>query len=618
MEAALGPLSAAETFWMTRIRSGLTWFIACWVLACGMGILYLGAPPPVDGASPAPTELTLDVPASAKIGQDVTVVARLTSGGLPVTSRRISFVLDGTPLGASGVDSNGVADFRIRGSLLSKAGQASVRAVFEGSLSLLGSQAAQVLNLAPAEITIRTVPAIDGIPIRLGQQKAVTRGGAVTFAVPAIGSYDLVPDIQASSNVATRTDFVKWGDNIFTVNRTLVVEGDGVLELGLHVAHRGSFRFLDQNGDPVDSSRIERVILTSTGGTGQTFTTFDEIWLEAGSVVTRLEGLDVTERNWRVLNVQIAGTNVVNRGQQHLVPTPDAVWEIVVLLYDLKVAPVDALFGTNVHGTVDLKFPDGTVQTESIDAANPTLAFASLPRGNYELRLHTAGLGAPTPVALSRDQTASIRVITFVDLGILGSVMLAGVASLLWIGRRQQMFASAKWVRATAGVWSSAAARRVSSRAGELLTPATRGLGRARGEISSAAGLLYARTVEWLGTHIGGWRPSLRRIVPLRPAPPKLRPNDGEARTPIQIAGVDKEEGARTSSRRLAAEIAATVGAPLVAGGHAEQPSGSGTLGADANQPASPQPRFCRRCGNRMPDSKGVCPRCALRVSVRR
>ncbi len=202
--------------------------------------------------------------------------------------------------------------------------------------------------------------------------------------------------------------------------------------------------------------------LTSTGGTEQTLTTFDEVWLEAGSVATRLNGLGVTQRNWRVLSVQIAGTNVVNRGQQHLVPTPDAVWKIVVLLYDLKVAPVDALFGTNVHGTVDLKFPDGTVQTESIDAASPTLGFASLPRGNYELRLHTAGLGAPTPVALSRDQTASIRVITFVDLGILGSVMLAGVASLLWIGRRQQIFASAGWIRARAGVWSSGAARSMS------------------------------------------------------------------------------------------------------------------------------------------------------------
>ena len=584
---------------MSRVRSAM-FYVACLALAvCSLGVLYLGAPARTMGASPGPTELTLTVPDKTKIGQDAIVEARLTSGGVPVTSRRVSFFLGDTPLGASSVDANGVADFRIRGSLLSKAGQASVRAAFEGSLSLYGSEATGVLNLTPAEITIRTVPAIDGIPILLGKQKGVTRGGGVvTFAVPATGTYDVVPDMQASSNVATRTDFVKWGDNVFTPTRTLAVEGDAVLELGLHIAHRGSFRFLDQNGNPVDSSRIQRMTLTSTGGTEQTLTTFDEVWLEAGSVATRLNGLGVTQRNWRVLSVQIAGTSVVNRGQQHLVPTPNAVWKIVVLLYDLKVAPVDALFGTNVHGTVDLKFPDGTVQTESIDAASPTLAFASLPRGSYELRLHTAGLGAPTPVALSRDQTASIRVITFVDLGVLGSVMLAGIASLLWIGRRQQIFASAGSMKA----WSSGAGRSLSRRVG-----------------SGAGRLIAARPFER--------SPSSRRSTPLRQAHPTTSsPQDGGPHTLTHGGGVDLVQGdgvdnggeGPTSGRRLAAQVAAMVGAPPIVGGQPEQPIGIGTLGAGAEPLAPPPARFCRRCGNRMPDGKGVCPRCAMGLNVRR
>jgi hypothetical protein len=292
----------------------------------------------------------------------------------------------------------------------------------------------------------------------------------------------------------------------------------------------------------------------------------------------------------------------VNRGQQHLVPTPDAVWKIVVLLYDLKVAPVDALFGSNVHGTVDLKFPDGTVQTESIDAASPTLGFASLPRGNYELRLHTAGLGAPTPVALSRDQTASIRVITFVDLGILGSVMLAGVASLLWIGRRQQIFASAGWMKARAGVWSSGAARSMS-----------------RGVVSGAGSLISARAFER--------SPSSRRSTPLRQAHPTTSsPQDGGPHTLTQGGGVDVVQGdgvdnggeALTSGRRLAAQVAAMVGAPPIVDGQPEPSIGVGTLGTGAEPLAPPAARFCRRCGNRMPDGKGVCPRCAMGLNVRR
>lgn len=569
------------------------------IVACAVGGLYLGSGAPAAGAS-ATTEMALVVPAKSKIGQDVTVTARLTSGGVPVTSRRVSFELDGTTLGASGLDASGAADFRIRGSLLSTAGRRSVSAVYDGSLSLAPSQATMPLTLAPALITIRTVPALDGVSIRLGQQKGVTLKGAVTFAVPAIGTYDLVPDILAAATPATRADFVKWSDNNFSPIRKLGVEGDAKLDLGLHIAHRGSFQFVDQHGDPVDSSRIGRVILTSTGGTEQKLTSFTDVWLEAASVATRLDGLGATDRNWRVLDVQIAGTNVVNRGQQHLVPAPDAVWKIVVLLYDLEVAPVDALFGSDVHGAIDLVFPDGTVQTASIGAANPTLAFKSLPRGNYTLRLHTAGLGAPTPVALSRDQTASIRVITFVDLTIMGSILLGGVGILLWIGRRQQIFATVGRMRAPTGGWSSLPAQ-LSSGVADLGAASLRTVGRLRPGQSSA---------------------------PVRPAAPAVQANLGEPRTLTQArpAATPKQE---TPGRRgLGAQIAATFGAAWPLNGHAEPPPEAAEVAPEPPTEPAPDPkplpvpaaapRFCRRCGNRMPEGKGVCPYCSLRATVRR
>ena len=605
---------------MRSIRSGLMSHLVWLVLAgWGLGILYLGSPSPVDGVSLAPTALTLAVPSQATIGQDVTVVARLTSGGLPVTSRLISFILDGRLLGSSGVNSNGTADFHIPGTYLSTAGHASVTAVFRGSPSLGPSQAARLLNLAPAHITIRTVPAIDGIPIRLGQQVGLTSQGSVTFAVPTIGAYDLAPDIHAGGDAATRADFVKWSDDVFTANRTLAVGGDIVLDLGLRIEHRGSFRFVNQDGRPVDSSRIGRVTLTSTGGMEQTFTSFDEVWLESATVVRRLNDLGEAGRNWRVVDVQIAGTNVVNRGQQHLVPAPGAVWPIVVLLYDLQVAPTDALFGTDVHGTIDLTYPDGTVQTESIDAANPTLKFASLPRGNYTVRLHTQGLGAPTAVALSRDQTASIRVITYVDLGVLGVVMLGVVALLLLIGRRQ-ILANAGRIGAPAGGRPAWVPWSVSSRAGELRTAVEGGLASARDEISSVAGRAYARTIEWLETQVGRrWPSALHWIVPLRRAPPTpRRRNAGRVRELTPAPREDTVTEPRTSGGALAAQIAASLGAPSVADGQTELWHSRGRSRSDGNQPGSPQPRVCPRCGNRIPDGKGVCQRCSPRVNWRR
>ena len=608
---------------MRSLRSGLVSHVACLVLAgWGLGILYLGSPSPVDGVSLAPTALTIAVPSAATIGQDVTVVARLTSGGLPVTSRRVSFLLNGRPLGGSGVNANGVADFRIPGKSLSTAGQASVTAVFGGSPSLGPSQAAGLLNVAPANITIRTVPAIDGIQIRLGQQEGLTSGGAVTFAVSTIGAYDLAADIHAASDAATHADFVKWSDNVFTVNRTLAVDGDTVLDLGLRITHRGSFRFVSQDGDPVDPLRIGRVTLTSTGGMEQTFTNFDEVWLESATVVRRLDGLGVAGRNWRVVDVQIAGTNVVNRGQQHLVPAPDAVWQIVVLLYDLQVAPIDALFGTDVHGTIDLTYPDGTVQTESIDAANPTLAFASLPRGNYTVRLHTLGLGAPTAVALSRDQTASIRVLTYLDLGLLGFVMLGIVAVLLSVGGRQQILAKVGRIVAPTGGKLAWVPGSVSSRARGLRTSVERGLASARDEISRVAGPPYKRTVEWLETHVGRRLHSALYWVGIaasRPAPPTPRPhNVRKGRELTQARREETVKEPRASGGALAAQIAASLGASSVADGQTETWDSRGKSRSERKQSGSAQPRFCRRCGNRMADGKGVCQRCSPPVNWRR
>ena len=105
-----------------------------------------------------------------------------------------------------------------------------------------------------------------------------------------------------------------------------------------------------------------------------------------------------------------------------------------------------------------------------------------------------------------------------------------------------------------------------------------------------------------------------RRFGQARPA---ASSDDAEPHTVTQGV-VDNGGEAPTSGRRLAAQVAAMVGAPPIVGGQPEQSTGAGILGAGAEQAAPPPARFCRRCGNRMPDGKGVCPRCAMGLNVRR
>ncbi|HKC73239.1 MAG TPA: zinc ribbon domain-containing protein, partial [Chloroflexota bacterium] len=95
-----------------------------------------------------------------------------------------------------------------------------------------------------------------------------------------------------------------------------------------------------------------------------------------------------------------------------------------------------------------LQYPDGSAQVTQIGKSGSGVDYPQLPRGLYTLRLKVAGLGAPTPVALSRDQTAVIRVITYLDLGILGILLLGAIGAMAWFGRRHQLISLGHSIRA--------------------------------------------------------------------------------------------------------------------------------------------------------------------------
>jgi hypothetical protein len=419
-------------------RTGLTA-----VILIGWSVAALAGASPARAADPASAEISVDAPDQAVIGQEVAVSARLTSNGQPVRSRLLGLLVDGNHLRNASVDTTGTARFTIRRGELSTARDAIVTVSYDGSAALAAASATATIHVRPARVVVETVPASDNVILKLGSLTAVTKDGKATFDVGKVATYTLEMITGATVAPDTRADFVRWGDNVFRPKRSVNVSGDLTLQLGLHVAYRQSFTFRDGAGRPVDPRSIESVTLTSTGGDELVLHGYSDVWLGAGTAVKRATGLEVSPRSWRVLEVEIAGSNVVNRGQQAIEPRPASTASIEVLLYDLGVTAHDALFGLPMRGTLDLVFPDGTVRQVALDAQTDTVHFDRLPRGDYTIRLKTSGLGAPTPVALSRDQVAVIRVISYLDIGVFAAVVVIGLATLLWIGRRHQVLAAA-------------------------------------------------------------------------------------------------------------------------------------------------------------------------------
>ena len=255
------------------------------------------------------------------------------------------------------------------------------------------------------------------------------------------------------------------------------------------------------------------------------------MWLDAGTAVKQLDTLTASPRTWRLLEVQMAGTNVVNRGQQRITPAPGATWTVELLLYDLQVQARDAIFGNAIGGELSLVYPDGSVRVTQLGKDGSGIDYPQLPRGDYTLRLKVAGLGAPTPVALSRDQTAVIRVITYLDLGILGFGLLVAMGAMAWFGRRHQLIRLGQHIHGR-----SAAA--VGANSALLGSIADRG-SRAFRDRKRAAGAAVGRSLDsfpWNGVASPGTlgvcaERSLRTSRRRRPPPP-----DGYAPRPSRQA----------------------------------------------------------------------------------
>jgi hypothetical protein len=251
-------------------------------------------------------------------------------------------------------------------------------------------------------------------------------------AIPLEAHLDLVPDQQ------TRVSFIRWGDQVYDAKRAITVRGDATFVLGLRTAYRASVRFVDQDGTALDPATISRARFTSSTGGELVLTSFTDAWWEAGTAVSRTGGLQPSTTLWRLSEVEMAGTNVVNQGQQAFTPTINGTWTVNLLLFDLVVHTRDAITGSSLHGTAELVFPDSTSRTSPI-GSDGSARFGGLPRGSYVVKLKTDGIAPTTPIALSRSQEATIRIISTFDIGLAVGLLLLSLLALLWIGRRRQL-----------------------------------------------------------------------------------------------------------------------------------------------------------------------------------
>jgi hypothetical protein len=335
----------------------------------------------------------------------------------------------------------------------------------------------------------------------------------------------------------------------------------------------------------------------------------------------------------------MAGTNVVNQGQQAFTPTINGTWTVNLLLFDLVVHTRDAITGSSLHGTAELVFPDSTSRKSPI-GSDGSARFTGLPRGSYVVKLDTDGIAPTTPIALSRSQEATIRIISTFDIGLAVGLMLVSLLALLWIGRRRQL----RWLmRATAvpmgvarrmpgGSALVSSRRRVPAATSAVATVRSdlARLGQGRGSAAVAfggsildslagaiqslvagAGRRAVAATRWFARSAAsaGARPRETVVVRSTPAESPLSSIEATPSWPATTSGeVDVREVlhppiiTRPATRPLPQPIKRDAGSPTVAGSwfdEAPEEDGPSHECTRCHRQVLDSARFCRSCGHR-------------------
>jgi hypothetical protein len=386
-----------------------------------------------------PTFVIFNTLPGVALGKQFTLSGHLLANtGVPITFLDIFFTLNGTKVGEVRTDAAGFFQHRFNNKL--PAGTYTIMATTRTNHYYIGATGSISLEVLPADVHVQTVPPIPGIAFSMnGQQFTSGADGVADVKIGTPGKYQLTVMTDQYHNPDQRITFARWLDDVYEPSEMVRVPSDKVLQVGLNVYQKVGETFVDMSGFPVNPQRVKQFTIRSAQGDLFTFTDGQPAWIPATRVARFQNGLVVTNLQYSVIDMQVDGSNVVNKSQQRFFVHPNETWQISLILYSLTIHPNDGLFGSAVGKSVELVYPDGHIQNFQLDK-NGSVAIHGLARGNYTVEvLDAKGLKQVIPVSLSRSQTIDINVPTHLDLMVVIGLGLLVAISLIVFGRLQPL-----------------------------------------------------------------------------------------------------------------------------------------------------------------------------------
>jgi hypothetical protein len=291
---------------------------------------------------------------------------------------------------------------------------------------------------APHELTIRTVPALEGINFRLDGRVFVSdHNGRATISVLNPGTYvlEVLPNDDSSGGL--RAVFSRWTD-IYDKRRSVTISGPTELEAGFDVSYRAQTKYVNPQGDEIDPEDISVTVVKSSTGAIIPLQPGKPKWLKASRVVRRRDGFEPVVLVYSIKSVIVSGSNVVNRYQQKFQVKPGLEpWTVKLLYFPVRFDARDVLLDTPIGSHVLLEYPDGSVRRVPLDDEGRA-RLPSVPRGAYKARVDAGGYSPIMPISISRKgQEGNLIVVSYPDMGLVAVIALICALGPFVFGRRR-------------------------------------------------------------------------------------------------------------------------------------------------------------------------------------
>lgn len=394
-----------------------------------------------------PDGIVLDVPSAAAPGQKLEFSAHLYSRGVVVPKAHLSLFVDGRFRRQERTDAGGTASFALLGTLGAGAHQFTVQYTAphgrRSASKLVLASSTSVIEIRPLVLTVQTVPIISGVMFVLdGVPFTSDATGMARISVATAGIHNLNARLQ-DPNSDTHLEFGRWGDDAFTADRQVRMQGDVHLSAGLRLAYRTQLQFATGQGAPLDRNRISNVLLSGPNAElVQVAKLSEPVWLKTALPTKRsgADGLFYSPTPYTITSADYDGLSVVDRGSQPYLPGSGP-WTMTLKLYTMRIHAQDALFGLNVADPATVTDQIGVRRQINLDMNGNAVLLVG--RGNYTVHVVASGISPLAPVALSRSKQAIVPIISVLDLTVIGAALSLTLASLYLVGRRRPLLARA-------------------------------------------------------------------------------------------------------------------------------------------------------------------------------